>query len=285
MKTLHNCIETPGVIPNVMGGLGNQMFIVAAAHVVSKEQNIPLYIFQNPLTHQIANMHNLLKQDYNTSIFKYFGEHCSSLLTELEFLKFYGYTNHKPDGFLPWNPSTILPGTILSSYYQYWPTLQPYENELRILFLKGLEEYIKTVSEKYSFENAAFLHIRRGDYLKLPSFHYIQTIDDYYKPALDKFLLQKTPDVIYVLSDDTEWARQQTFFTDNPIFKIVDINNELEALACMSLCTAGAIIGNSTFSWWGAFLGAYSKKNPVFIPKRWIAEKIYCLFPEEWIII
>lgn len=53
----------------------------------------------------------------------------------------------------------------------------------------------------------------------------------------------------------------------------------------MSLCYSGAICANSTFSWWGAFLGAYSQRNPVFVPRNWIREKIWNLFPEEWIII
>ena len=55
----------------------------------------------------------------------------------------------------------------------------------------------------------------------------------------------------------------------------------------MSLCKGGAICSNSTFCWWGAFLGTYEKRNPVFVPKKWISVKddMSNLFPSEWIII
>ena len=51
----------------------------------------------------------------------------------------------------------------------------------------------------------------------------------------------------------------------------------------MSLCKGGAICSNSTFCWWGAFLGTYEKRNPVFVPKKWISVKddMSNLFPSE----
>jgi hypothetical protein len=54
----------------------------------------------------------------------------------------------------------------------------------------------------------------------------------------------------------------------------------------MSLCKGGAICANSSFSWWGAFLGSYSERNPVIIPKRWIKNNSsdpIDMFPSEWI--
>ena len=58
-------------------------------------------------------------------------------------------------------------------------------------------------------------------------------------------------------------------------------------LALMSLCKAGAICANSTFSWWGAFLGAHGVRAPVFVPERWIGgDKLpVALFPDEWHVV
>jgi hypothetical protein len=56
----------------------------------------------------------------------------------------------------------------------------------------------------------------------------------------------------------------------------------------MSLCTKAAICANSTFSWWGAYLGAYKFRNKVFVPRDWIKQTQYdinLLVPEEWIKI
>jgi hypothetical protein len=66
----------------------------------------------------------------------------------------------------------------------------------------------------------------------------------------------------------------------------VDIQDELESLALMSLCRKGAICANSTFSWWGAFLGTYGERAPVYVPEKWISDPpIVSLFPPEWIIL
>jgi hypothetical protein len=271
----------PGIIPCVMGGIGNQMFITVAAYIVSKEKECPLYILNNPIEN---NKHNHTKNDYNTSIFKYFGKHFNLPVTSRQILLQLGYTEfNQGSAFQAWDPSDVKVGTFMTSYYQYYPPIAKFEQEIRSLFLQGLEQYTIKVSSIFgNFENTAFLHVRRGDYLNHPNFHYIQTIEDYYKPALDSLLMTSNPTRIFILSDDIGWVNSQPFFTENPLFKVVDLPNELDGLALMASCTAGAICANSTFSWWGAFLGAYRNRNPVFIPKRWIGEPIICLFPEEW---
>ena len=56
----------------------------------------------------------------------------------------------------------------------------------------------------------------------------------------------------------------------------------------MSLCKSGAIIANSTFSWWGAFLGAHESKSPILYPKTYFDNSqmnthIKKMYPDEWI--
>lgn len=253
-----------GVIPYVKGGLGNQMFTVAAAYVVHKECNIPLYILENP-----SNIHNTNKHDYNLTIFKHFGLHYP---IPQDNTYFSDYSRFSPDiGFLPWHASQISPGTIMDDYFQFYPSLEPYEGKLRELFLKGL-----TIPQK-DYSSYAFLHIRRGDYLKYPDVHYIQPLE-YYIKASEKF------SKILIISDDIDWVKGQEFFT-NSIFELFECDDELETMAVMASCKAGAIIANSTFSWWGAFLGAYGSRNPVYVPKKWSSSPIISLFPDEWIII
>lgn len=76
-------------------------------------------------------------------------------------------------------------------------------------------------------------------------------------------------------------SHKNTFIYDNTA-------NELEVLYMMTLCKAGAIVSNSTFSSWGVMLGAamnnnstivYNKKNP-----QELTDKINSYdFPERWI--
>ena len=67
-----------------------------------------------------------------------------------------------------------------------------------------------------------------------------------------------------------------------PNISFYENENELETLAEMGRCGGGAIIANSTFSWWGAML---SKSKVVYYPSRWIGCPVYDLFPKEWIRI
>ena len=88
-----------------------------------------------------------------------------------------------------------------------------------------------------------------------------------------------------IVSNDIPWVKEQEYFQD-PIFEVYESDDELETMALMTKCTSGAICANSTFSWWGAFLGAYALNNPVIIPKKWVRGRdLPDLFPQEWISI
>jgi hypothetical protein len=274
-----------GIIPFIMGGLGNQLFIIVAAYISSKIKNCPLYILNNPLSN---NKHNLNNINYNNSILKYFGIHLN--IDQSDGFRFFllgkGYFYHSQsngNAFKSWDPQDVAVGSIMSSYYQYYPVIKPYEQEIRSLLLKGLCEH-HNITHIQSPETTAFLHIRRGDYLENPHIHFIQS-HEYYSKAFKKLLeLNKEVKEIKVFSDDVAWVKSCEFF-NTPIFTIVDEKDELKTLHIMSQCKAGAICANSTFSWWGAFLGAHGQKNPVLIPKDWISLKVEALFPEEWIIV
>lgn len=275
-----------GIVTHLMGGLGNQMFIVAAGHVISQYHKCPLYI---PYCAPNKNPHNKKEHNYFETIFKEF--HDKVYIPQDQYIIHVaskgGYKLHAPPGFSKWDPEEITPGTVLYSYYQYYPPLMDYETELRSLFLKGLELQRQTITERFGdLTSYAFLHIRRGDYVNLPHIHYNQTVD-YYQRARDVYFskISTLPTKIMVLSDDVEWVRAQPFFNTTPHFQVIDGLDELETLALMTLCKAGAMIGNSTFSWWGAFLGCYESRSPVIYPSRWIAEPIECLFPPEWICV
>jgi hypothetical protein len=274
-----------GIIPLVLGGLGNQMFVVAAAFVSSKRTGHPLYIIKNTRENNKHNNNNL---DYNQSIFKYFGTHLPLVQNSNEFITwahrngYFHNSSFSPPGFHPYYPEQVPAGALMNSYYQYYPPLEPFENELRELFIRGIQTYRE--SSTIDTEHTAFLHIRRGDYLNHPDIHYSQPIE-YYEKCLE-MLKERNPNVktILVFSDDTPWVKSQPFFNQDD-FIIFESTNELHTFASMTLCTAGAICANSTFSWWAAYLGSYEKRSPIFVPKRWISDTIVSLFPREWTVV
>lgn len=283
-----------GIIPFLLGGLGNQLFIIASAFVVHKLKECPLYILKNPHKN---NKHNKYNHDYNQTIFKYLGTHLQleqpethEKLRESLLPIDYTYFFQSPSGFSSWNPHDVNPGTIMLNHYQYYPSIELYKQEITDMLLQGLEEYNCDLSIYISdFNNIdkneiAFLHVRRGDYLNHPHIHFTQSIE-YYQNAV-KTLLNNNKNVkkIIVLSDDVGWIKSQPFF-QTPIFNIIDCDDELTSLKIMTQCTGGAICANSTFSWWGAFLGSYNKNNPVIVPAKWIIDNPKHLFPREWIVL
>ena len=140
-----------------------------------------------------------------------------------------------------------------------------------------------------------FLHIRRGDpklpwaYVNLENAHPVQTWE-YYEQALKQFP-EEIPVVVF--SDVIEWCKEQDFFkSDRFIFS--ETTDEFADgqrvpwtdLCLMSLCT-DAIIANSSYSWWGAWLIDNPNKK-VIAPKKWFGQQfahynMNDLIPEGWI--
>ena len=267
------------IIPYLTCGLGNQMFILSAGYCASKYHNSELHIYNF-----YENEHNIFNNDYKKNIFKYFGNHINENQKKID--NKYKTTQNKC--FNAYNLNEYNPPVIYKGYFQYYPTLKEYESEIRELFCRGLDDYYNKIYEKYDKENlnnSAFLHVRRGDYLKDPKRRPICSTQ-YYSICIINII--NIVENIYVFSDDYNYLVREPLFKLNKKIIIIDSKDELYALAFMTLCKKAAICANSTFSWWGAYLGAYKERNNVYVPKEWIKTIEYdinTLVPEEWIKI
>lgn len=120
-------------------------------------------------------------------------------------------------------------------------------------------------------KNSISIHIRRGDYLNNDGIRVYGGICDssYYKRAIEYYNDRIVNAHYYVFSDDIEWAIQS--FKSNT-FTIVNPQREWDGfhdLYLMSLCKHH-IIANSSYSWWGAWLGKNTDKI-VLCPSKWYA--------------
>ena len=133
-------------------------------------------------------------------------------------------------------------------------------------------------------DQAISLHVRRGDYVALSA--YVLCDQAYYEAALERILpgVTGTP-TVYVFSDDPDWAKSNLPLPCNKV--VVDFNGpetDFEDMRLMSLCKHN-IIGNSSFSWWAAWLNRGADKqvagpahwfgdpklqNPDILPERWL---------------
>lgn len=267
------------MLVELFGGLGNQLFQYAAGRIFAQRWNAPLCLCQ-----ETDNKHNTSKLDYRKELALQ-GVHfdfSTKNLPQVPNMRMF----YQENGFGAWKPEDYSAPLVLRGYFQYYPVLKDSLpticNEIRA----ALSFKRDAMREEYGLTtDSVFIHVRRGDYLKHPDFHYIQGIE-YYAQAFRDLIGKRGsyPQNICIVSDDLPWCREQDIFKNMPNRTYVD-EDELDTLAIMSLCEGGAILGNSTFSWWGAMLGAEQKKSPVFYPSKWIAKKVENLFPSHWIKI
>jgi len=143
----------------------------------------------------------------------------------------------------------VRDGIIPDVYVQDEVYFEKYKDEIKLLFGQGIG-YIDQVS----------IHVRRGDYINNP-FYVDLFKTGYYERAMAEF-----PDADFlVFSDNIEWCKRQDIFKDCEFSEGLD---EVADLNLMASCN-GHIMANSSYSWWGSYLG-YGK---TVAPKDWYSEK------------
>lgn len=122
------------------------------------------------------------------------------------------------------------------------------------------------------------VHVRRGDYVG-SSTHPVCS-RDYYQSAMAE-LRERLPDPqFFLFSDDPQWCHEHLAGKGDVVVSHNGAGTGHEDLRLMSLCDAH-VIANSSFSWWGAWLGA---PGPTIAPKRWFADDrdASAIVPARW---
>lgn len=231
------------------GWLGNQMFQYAATKALSLRADTDCAFPKNK-----PNLHQVFRLNAKTQ--------ASPSPTYIE-----PYFHYSP---IPTNIKSLT----LDGYFQSEKYFEDYKDEIRNEFTfrhsKCSAPEINTVS----------IHVRRGDYLNLSDHHPVCSLD-YYKEAMQRFPNHN----FLVFSDDKSWCLEN-FKEDN--VKISVNPDPSYDLQLMSLCDHH-IIANSSFSWWGAWLGK-NKDKEVIAPKEWFGpaktnHDTKDLCPKEWTVI
>ncbi len=270
-------------IVRLNGGLGNQMFQYAFAKELKylyPDDEILLFgsnkevekIFDIDLP--FANTKDVMKLgDIEETLFGKIKRHYFRKNTHI-LERNYSYN----DAF-----QKITGNVYYDGYWQtekYFPHFQSDINNVFEFKAAVNKKNLELVENKKKY---CSIHIRRGDYTTIKGYDVIGV--DYYNQAIN-YIKESIPDVIFVFfSNDIEWCRK-SFHIPNAIF--VDWNqreNSWQDLWLMSKCQYN-IIANSTFSWWGAYLG---DSKIVIAPKVWMNRKkdyynysFNDIIPETW---
>jgi len=175
-------------------------------------------------------------------------------------------------------------GKLLIGYFQSYKWMNDPEiyKIMRGIKIKEYNSKINYFCELAKIENPLVVHIRLGDYKNEILFG-IPT-PDYYKFAIQRLLKSGNYGKVWVFSDEPETA-MKTFNAAIP-FDARWIFNEGESAAQtleIMRYGKGYVIANSTFSWWGAFL-SYTDNPIVIAPNPWFRflDNPQDLIPLNW---
>jgi hypothetical protein len=175
---------------------------------------------------------------------------------------------------------------IINGYFQSWRYGIHLRPILRELFDQIVisNEYLLSLESRFRSSEVVVVHIRLGDY-RLESNAYIGILSTkYYELCLNYIEKNNIEKDIYVFSDEIDLAKSifsEVFPEKTNWVKPVGEHDPIEVLKVMSLA-GGFIIGNSSFSWWAA----YMSENCEFVlaPTKWFksAKDPNDLIPPSW---
>lgn len=288
------------VITALSGGLGNQMFQYAAGRSLSlrldadllvdlesfrtdNPRSYSLDIFELPVREasvaEVSDVKARMIGGVWGRLYRKFLRHRAPVVSEPYF--------HYWSGFEKIDRSVYLSGFWQSS--QYFARcadrirsdfrFPPFDTDAR----KSLARDI------LSAPCATSVHIRRGDYVASQATYRFHGVcgQEYYQDAL-MYLRRMFPEMtLYIFSDDLVWVAQNI---DLGGLKAVYVDGNRGAdsfrdMQLMALCR-NHIIANSSFSWWGAWLGP---GGVTVAPRQWFGElghrDTQDICPREWVLM
>lgn len=248
----------------VMGGLGNQMFQIAAGFAYAKRDRKPFLIQRT----KNAEDGRALYWDSVLSQFKDF------LVDKLP-----------EEGAAVWNepgdstqfvdfPAAPAVGVRINGYFQSSKYFYNSKSMIRIL-LSAPDSLQAAVRSKWSQlftadKEVVVVHARRTDYCKnadMIAIHGPLSIR-YYQNAIQEMCSRvKSPHFLLVSDDNVFWSAVLSMCPaiSEAGYTILDSENDIETLALLQQFRH-FIIANSTFSWWAAWL---SESKNVCAPEKW----------------
>lgn len=282
----------------MLGGLGNQMFQHAAGTALARLHGCELFWDLSGYESGMSSRNFELNRVFGLS---------APIADKDTFSAVLGWRGHPimrtifNRGHCDWcRPRTY----IKEPFFQYWPEFWSIPDKTYLEGYWQSEWYFKSIADEIrrsftfvaplSIENQILIeqitrhqsvsvHIRRGDYISNLStnhFHGCCSLDYYFKAA--QYMMSRLGDChFFVFSDDTEWVKENLSLPASHTFVN---NNQGQSsyydMQLMSLCQHH-IIANSSFSWWGAWLG--KRQDAIVVaPNEWFKEpamdtrNLYC---------
>ena len=257
------------------GRLGNQMFQYAFGLMLAKKYNYTTFFIFHKNGINKTILHKYFVLDKFSLIKNFFLKKCFILMKKKRIISI------KNSFAFPHINYDKLNQSIISGYFQSENCFKDFSDEIKHSFTikkKHIERFNKKYHSYFKNNKTIAIHIRRGDYrfwgddnlgeknLSLPIAYYNK-------------ILQSIPNLsdykIIIVSDEQKEVIQKDFAN----FKTLEIssNNLITDFQIIQKADI-AIISNSTFSWWAAYLN--NKPNKIiYAPKYWLGFKVNKEYP------
>lgn len=183
------------------------------------------------------------------------------------------------------NPKKVLNYSYYDGYWQNVAYIEPIKKQLMEDFMpkEKISNATSRIIEEIKDKNAVFIGVRKGDYTSEKS-HYGTFDSGYYISAM-KYINERVENpIFYVFSNDVQWCKENMDWgTFQVIYREPDQQiSDFEELILMTKFKH-AIIINSTFHWWGAYL-IQNKYKIVCCPEHWFFDDCHIdIYPSEWV--
>jgi hypothetical protein len=254
---------------DVMGGLGNQLFMIFATLAYGIQNNTKV-VFSTRVFGERDSYWNTFFND----LVDFTTEHPGNKVDTNHFVRY-----NEPSFMYQPLPHFGEQNVCLHGYYQSYKYFESVTSIIFQLFHLSVKKEI--IREKYrdifGDKETASMHFRLGDYKTKRTHHPIMNYE-YFEKSLDYIMKHKpaVSRVVYLCErEDNEYVGNQIRqlrdkYPQLEFVKIDDTIKDYEQLLIMSCCHHN-IMSNSTFSWWGAYFNEYVDKV-VCYPSVWFGE-------------
>ena len=260
--------RSAGVVVELTGGLGNQLFGFAAGFALSRRLGVPLWLDTSKV---------------GRGAFREFA--LADLISETVQVLQPGSTVRsdvfEESGFHFDNRWAKLSHPVrLRGYFQSWRYTQECADDLRRYVIERLAPVGVTAERRIT------VHVRRGDYLVSPHREYHGLVTHEYLRSATELVRALTgirPCVVF--SDDEGQARDVAALLGASEVE-PKTSTPMETLAWMRL-GGGYVMSNSSLSWWAAYL-AEDPSATVVAPRPWFEAQgldTRDLLPARWLTL
>ena len=266
------------------GGMGNNLFQLATTYAIAKRNNYELILSKECGVRHTSKYYG--QPDYleiptlleNNFLYK----------EGLEFKNTHYHPDYVSDKF-EYSEINELDDTL---YYGYFQSDRYFDdcdlpNEF-ILNNKILEEVKDKYKELFNKRTISLHYRLSGDRVESHIQEYHKTVSkDYYDKSLEIINYDDKLDNVLVISDNIELSKD---ILQNDKFIFIDNQKDIfKDFILMTLCDDN-IVGNSTYSWWGAYLNKNKNKKVVVPKSEWFGPKnkhfnLDTTFPKNWMTL